>query len=79
MVLLKNSVLVEIFAKIQLHAVLACTESDSAQANTALSRKLKCLQANPRLANTAQSRTLRRLTLSGVNFLIFENLHFQGI
>ena len=46
-----------------------CEICDSAQANTAQSRKFKCLQIQ------------NWLTLHGVKlfFSIFENLHFQGI
>ena len=46
-----------------------CKKFDSAQANTAQSRKLKCSQIQ------------NWLTLRGVKqiFLIFENLNFQGI
>ena len=55
--------------KIRLRAVLACAESDSWQANTARSQKLK------------YSQIQNWLTLRGVKqfFLIFKNLHFQGI
>ena len=56
MVLLKNSFSRRYSQKIRLRAVLACAESDSAQANTARSRQLKC----PQIRNWL---TLRRVRL----------------
>ena len=51
--------------KIRPRTVLACTESDAAQANTARSWNFKC-PPNPKLANTVRSRTRHGLTLHGV-------------
>ena len=69
-----------IWAPDKLRAVLACGESDSAQANTVRSRTLRRLTLRgvrnwnilkSKRANTAQSWTPGRLTLHGVENLIF--------